>query len=128
MTTVTLNIFGFQVGSNDRVTLAYSLGWHEEFINLDKDGQASYRRQFMSGYLEGNLNVSKKESDRILSLTRDERDSEQQASVKRASAKFAYHISRTDGSSSKQVDEVAVLVRKYNALTKSQQKKFHASI
>ena len=136
MTTVTLFGFGVQVGINSRITRDYSTDWHLEFVALDKDGQASYRRQYISGFIAGDLGkrvgdkiipLPQKESDRILSLTRDERTREQQASVARGSEKFRYHISRPEDSGSKQVDEVAVLVRKYNALTKSQQKKFESS-
>ena len=129
MTTVTLNVFGFQVGANDRVTLAYSTTWHNEYVALDKDGQASYRQQFMSGYIEGNLNVSKKESDRILSLTRDERDDEQQKAYRRANEKFTYHISRTNKKgSSNQVDLVAQAIALVGKMTPAQKKKFLASI
>lgn len=122
---VTLNQFAFQVGTNDALTRKYSTVWHEQYITMDKQQQKVVRLDFLQGYITGNLKVSSKESDRILSLSRDDRTKEQQQSYLRASSKFNYHISRTEKSGvSKQVDIVAKALALVGEMTSAQKRSF----
>ena len=122
---VTLNQFAFQVGTNDALTRKYSTVWHEQYITMDKQQQKVVRLDFLQGYITGNLKVSSKESDRILSLTRYERTKEQQLSYLRASSKFIFHISRTEKSGvSKQVDIVAKALALVGEMTSAQKRSF----
>jgi len=122
---VTLNQFAFQVGTNDALTRKYSTVWHEQYVTMDKQQQKVVRLDFLQGYITGNLKVSSKESDRILSLSRDDRTKEQQQSYLRASSKFNYHISRTEKSGvSKQVDIVAKALALVGEMTSAQKRSF----
>ena len=122
---VTLNQFAFQVGASDRVTLDHSTVWHKQYVAMDKQQQKVVRLEFLQGYITGNLKVSSKESDRILSLSRDDRTKEQQQSYLRASSKFNYHISRTEKSGvSKQVDIVAKALALVGEMTSAQKRSF----
>ena len=122
---VTLNQFAVQVGTNDRVTLDHSTVWHKQYVAMDKQQQKVVRLEFLQGYITGNLKVSSKESDRILSLSRDDRTKEQQQSYLRASSKFNYHISRTEKSGvSKQVDIVAKALALVGEMTSAQKRSF----
>jgi hypothetical protein len=76
----------------------------------------------------GNLGVSSKEADRILSQSRDERTSEQQKAYKRANSKFSYHIVRPDDKPSTTVKQKKVtldqVVEMFEQLSKAEQAKF----
>ena len=122
---VTLNQFAVQVGTSDRVTLDHSTVWHKQYVAMDTQQRKVVRLEFVQGYITGNLKVSAKESDRILSLSRDDRTKEQQQSYLRASGKFNYHISRTEKSGvSKQVDIVAKALALVGEMTPAQKRSF----
>jgi MoxR-like ATPase len=123
---ITYDQFAFGIGQQDRLTLEESVIWHKDYLKSDKKDKADYAREWRVNYLMGNLGVSSKEADRILSLTKTKRTDDQQKAYMRANSKFSYHIVRPVPSGvSKQVKvTVDQVVELFEQLSKAEQAKF----
>jgi len=93
---ITYDQFAFGIGQQDRLTLDESIIWHKQYLTESPEARKEWLHEWQHQYLMGNLGVSSKEADRILSLPRDKRTSEQQKAYKRANSKFSYHIVRPE--------------------------------
>jgi hypothetical protein len=119
--------FAFGIGAKDGITRDESVVWHKEYLKADKADRADYAFDWRLNYLMGNLKISEKEADRILSQTRDQRKAEHQKAYKRANSQFVYHIVRPVEKSgvSKQVKvTVDKVVELFEQLSKAEQAKF----
>ena len=135
-TAITYDQFAFGLGQQGRIAIEESQVWHKQYIKEDKEAQKEWRYEWLQQYLMGNLKVSSKEADRILSQTRDERVAgdrklakidQRQPAVKRASAQFLYHIIRPeDKPTAFKQTKVSLdkVVELFEQLSKAEQAKF----
>ena len=123
---ITYEQFALGLGQQDRLTIEESEVWHKQYIKEDKEAQKEWAYDWRVNYLMGNLGVSQKEADRILSLSRDERKPEHQKAYKRANSQFVYHIVRPEQSTTVKQKKVTVdqVVELFEQLSKAEQAKF----
>ena len=95
---ITFAVFANGMGVAKRMSMAESLVWHKQFITESPEAQAEWRAEWQHHFIMGYLDCSSKESDRILSLTRDERTRDQQLAYKSATELFRSHIVRPEKS------------------------------
>ena len=125
-TAITYDQFAFGLGQQGRIAIEESQVWHEQYIKEDKEAQKVWRYEWLQQYLMGNLKVSSKEADRILSQSRDERKPDHQKAYKRANSQFVYHIVRPEQATSFKQVKVTVdkVVELFEQLSKAEQAKF----
>ena len=123
---ITYTQFAFGLGQQDRLTIEESQVWHEQYKKEDTQARKEWLREWQQQYLMGNLGVSSKEADRILSKTRDERTSDQQKAYKRANSQFVYHIVRPVESTTVKQKKVSLdkVIEMFEQLSKAEQAKF----
>ena len=130
MSTITLNLsqFALGLGATDRMTLDASLPFHKAYHKADAEGQAAMKLEFVTSYVQGNLNITPEKAAKIVELKRAERNAKDEKAVNAAGAKFRYHLVREDGNARAEVDLLAKAVAAYAKLTAAQKRKFLASI
>jgi hypothetical protein len=130
MPSITLNLsqFALGLGNSDRLTLEASLPFHKAYHKADAEGQAAMKLDFVTSYVQGNLDTTPEKAAKIVALTRAERNPKDEKAVNAAGKKFAYHIVRAEGSSKTEVDLLKAAVAAYAKLTAAQKRKFLASI
>ena len=94
--TVTYQQFAQGVGASDRITLEASLAWHKEYVSLKAETQSEWRYDFILNYVVGRMECTAKQAEIICGKTRVERSADEEKAVNAGSAKFRFHISRTD--------------------------------
>ena len=93
---VTYQQFAQGVGASDRITLEASLAWHKEYVSLKAETQSEWRYDFILNYVVGRMECTAKQAEIICGKTRVERSADEEKAVNAGSAKFRFHISRTD--------------------------------
>ena len=93
---ITYDEFAFGVGVQDAKTLADSEVWHKQYLTESPSARKEWLHEWQHNYLMGNLNVSAKEADRILSTPKGKRTHAQQKAYMRANSRFGYHIVRKE--------------------------------
>jgi hypothetical protein len=93
---VTYQQFAQGVGASDRITLEASLAWHKEYVSLKAETQSEWRYDFILNYVIGRMECTAKQAEIICGKTRVERSADEEKAVNAGSAKFRFHISRTD--------------------------------
>ena len=125
---ITYDEFAQGIGHNDRLSAEESIVWHKQYIKESPSAKAEWAKEWRVNYLVGNLKVSEKEADRILSLTKTQRTKAQQGAYMRANSQFIYHIVRPEPSKSTTVKQVKVtidqVVELFEQLSKAEQAKF----
>ena len=108
MSTITLNLsqFALGLGNADRLTLEASLPFHKAYRKADAEGQAAMKLDFLTAYVQGNRKITPEKAAKIVALTRAERNATDEKAANAASAKFRYHIVRTEGSNIKEEEEI----------------------
>ena len=91
---INLNQFGFGLGATDRLTLDASLVFHTQYAKANPDARKAQRIEFLTGYVQGRLNVTATEATRITELKRTERNKAQEKAVNAGGKMFSYHIVR----------------------------------
>lgn len=130
MRDITLNLsqFAIGLGGTDRLTLEASMPFHKAYVKADSESQAAMKLEFVIGYVQGNLKITAEKAAKIVALKRVERKAADEKAVNAAAAKFRYHVSREEGSSSKEIDLLANALRAFGKLTAAQKRKFLASV
>ena len=125
---ITYDQFAFGLGQQDRLTIEESEVWHKQYIKESPSAQAEWANEWRVNYLMGNLGVSSKEADRILSTPKGKRTSEQQKAYMRANSQFGYHIIRKAPSKATSFKQSKVsldkVVELFEQLSKAEQAKF----
>lgn len=123
---LTFAVFANGMGVAKRITMEESLVWHKQFIAESPEAQKEWRAEWQHHFIMGYLDCSSKESDRILSLSRDERTREQQLAYKSATELFRSHIVRPAKSTSLKQSKVSLdkVVELFEQLSKAEQAKF----
>ena len=93
---MTIDGFAFQLGVQAGKTREASLPFHIAYTEATPEQRTDLRTRWMRNHIMGNLKVSDKAADRILSQTRDERSEVGYKAYKKASADFSYHVVRPD--------------------------------
>ena len=101
-----LNQFAFKLGETDRLTLNASLTFHTHYAKSSADDRKAQRIDFISGYVQGRLDVTTTEAVRIIELKRTERDAVQERAVNAAGKMFKYHVVRDIEESSGKKEQV----------------------
>jgi hypothetical protein len=117
-TLLNLNQFAFKLGETDRLTLNASLTFHTHYAKSSADNRKAQRIDFISGYVQGRLDVTTTEAVRIIELKRTERDVIQERAVNAAGKMFKYHVVRDIEESSSKKEQVVApkgLVKKITA-------------
>jgi hypothetical protein len=130
MRDITLNLsqFAIGLGNTDRLTLEASMPFHKAYVKADGESQAAMKLEFVIGYVQGNLKVTAEKAAKIVALKRVERKAGDEKAVNAAAAKFRYHVSRDESSSSKEQDLLANALRAFGKLNAAQKRKFLASV
>lgn len=130
MSSVTINLsqFALGLGNTDRVTLEASLPFYKAYHKADAEGQAYMRNEFITSFVQGNLNTTPEKAAKIVALKRAERSPADEKAVNAAGKKFSYHVIRDSVSAKTEVDLLAKAVAAYAKLTAAQKRKFMASI
>lgn len=115
---ITYDEFAFGVGVQDAMTQADSEVWHQQYITESASAKREWLHEWQHHYIMGNLKVSAKEADRILSLSKTKRTRDQQLAYKRANSRFGYHIVRKESTTSTTVKQTKVTVAQVLALYK----------
>ena len=135
---VSFSQFAFGLGKQDDLLRESSLVWHLEYVKADSATRKARQDEWIVNYFMGNLKVTQKVAERILSMSRTQRTEAQQASYYRAYSDFSYHIIRpaknkkgsaTSGTAvSSQQDIVEQALALVESMTKAQQSKFRTRI
>ena len=130
MSSITINLsqFALGLGNSERITLDASLPFHRAYHKADADGQAAMKLEFVTSFVQGNLNTTPEKAAKIVALKRVERSAKDELAVNAAGAKFRYHLVRAEVSAKTEVDLLAKAVAAYAKLTAAQKRKFMASI
>jgi len=89
---MSVNTFAVNVGANDRLTREATKPYREAYRTATTEQRVQLERDWITGYLEGNLKVTPKQAMAIFNTSRTERSDEEQKSYKRAYAKFLDHV------------------------------------
>lgn len=130
MPSITLNLsqFAFGLGATERLTLEASVPFHKAYHKADAEGQAAMKLDFVTSFVQGNLNISPEKAAKIVALKRAERNAKDELAVNAAGKKFAYHVVREAGGARAEVDLLAKAVAAYAKLTPAQKRKFAAQM
>ena len=98
MSKATLSIYSFAnlLGQAHRKSREASLPFHKAYVKADYEQRAEMRYDWMIGHIIGNMEVTQKQADRILSQSRDDRTEAAQKAYKKASSDFSYHVIRPE--------------------------------
>jgi hypothetical protein len=124
---ITYDQFAFGIGQQDRLTIEESEIWHKQYSSAGKYEQAQWAYEWRVNYLMGNLGVTSKEADRILSTPKGDRTKVQQGAYMRANSQFGYHIIRkTKQATPFKQTKVSLdkVIEMFEQLTKAEQVKF----
>ena len=91
---VNLNQFAYKLGNTDRLTLDASIVFHTHYAKSSADSRKEQRIDFITGYVQGRLDVTAKEASSILELKRTERSKDQERAVNAGGKMFSYHVVR----------------------------------
>jgi len=89
---MSVNRFAFNVGACDRLTREATKPYRDAYRTATPEQRVQLERDWVTGYLEGNLKVTPKQAQAIYNTSRTERSDEEQKSYKRAYAKFLDHV------------------------------------
>ena len=130
MSSITINLsqFALGLGNTDRVTLEASTPFHKAYHKADAEGKAAMKLEFITSYVQGNLNTTPEKAAKIVALKRVERSAKDELAVNAAGKKFGYHIVRAEVSAKTEVDLLAKAVAAYGKLTAAQKRKFMSQI
>ena len=130
MSSITLNLsqFAFGLGATDRITLEASAPFHKAYHKADKEGKAYMRNEFITSFVQGNLNTTPEKAAKIVALKRVERSAKDELAVNAAGKKFSYHVIRAEVSAKTEVDLLKAAVAAYAKLTPAQKRKFAAQM
>ena len=130
MSSITINLaqFALGLGNTDRVTLEASTPFHKAYHKADAEGKAAMKLEFITSYVQGNLNTTPEKAAKIVALKRVERSAKDELAVNAAGAKFRYHLVRAEVSASTEVDLLKAAVAAYAKLTAAQKRKFMSQI
>lgn len=104
--TLTLSQFAHDLGAHQRLTLEVSAVWHKQWLKATQATRTALRDEFMASFVTGMLDCTQTAAVRILTKTKGERTTAQQAAYMAASQKFKYHISR-DGAKSAETQQTS---------------------
>lgn len=124
---ITYDEFAQGIGHNDSLSSEESIVWHKQYIKESPQAQAEWAYEWRINYLMGNLKVSEKEADRILSTPKGKRTRAEQLSYTRANSQFQYHIIRKPKTSTTAKQKKVTLdqvVELFEQLSKAEQAKF----
>lgn len=89
---LSVNQFAIQVGRVDRLTKESTKPYRDAYRKATPEQRVQLERDWITGYLEGNLNITPKQAMAIFNTPRTERSKTQQESYKRGYAKFLDHV------------------------------------
>jgi len=92
MPLLNINQYGKQVGITDRITKEGAKPFRDAYIKATPEQSVQLERDWITGYLEGNLNRTPSQAQAIFNTSRTERSKTEQDSYKRGYAKFNYHV------------------------------------
>ena len=130
MSSITINLaqFALGLGNAERITLEASVPFHKAYHKADKEGKAYMRNEFITSFVQGNLNTTPEKAAKIVALKRVERSAKDELAVNAAGAKFRYHLVRKAVSASTEVDLLKAAVAAYAKLNAAQKRKFMSQI
>ena len=130
MSSITLNLsqFAFGLGATERLTLEASVPFHKAYHKADDEGKAYMRNEFITSFVQGNLNTTPEKAAKIVALKRVERSAKDELAVNAAGKKFSYHVIRAEVSAKTEVDLLKAAVAAYAKLTPAQKRKFAAQM
>jgi len=130
MSSITINLaqFALGLGNTDRVTLEASTPFHKAYHKADAEGKAAMKLEFITSYVQGNLNTTPEKAAKIVALKRAERSAKDEKAVNAAGKKFSYHLVRAEVSASTEVDLLKAAVAAYAKLNAAQKRKFMSQI
>jgi hypothetical protein len=130
MSSITLNLsqFAYGLGATERITLEASTPFHKAYHKADDEGQAAMKLEFITGFVQGNLNITPEKAAKIVALKRVERSAKDELAVNAAAAKFRYHLVREVSGARAEIDLLAKAVAAYAKLTPAQKRKFAAQM
>ena len=89
---LSVNQFAIKVGQSDRLTKEATKPYRDAYRTATPEQRVQLERDWITGYLEGNLKVTPKQSQAIYNTSRTERSEEEHKSFKRGYAKFLDHV------------------------------------
>jgi hypothetical protein len=126
--TVNLSQFALGLGNAERITLEASTPFHKAYHKADDEGQAAMKLEFITSFVQGNLNITPEKAAKIVALKRVERSAKDELAVNAAGAKFRYHLVREVSGARAEIDLLAKAVAAYAKLTPAQKRKFAAQM
>lgn len=109
---ITYDEFAFGLGQQTRLTQEESQVWHEQYLKESPSARKEWLHEWQHEFIKGNLGVSSKEADRILSTPKGKRTREQQLAYLQANSKFGYHIVRKEKKAKKASGKGSVVAQK----------------
>ena len=89
---LSVNQFAINVGVTDRLTRESTKPYREAYRTATPEQRAQLERDWITGYLEGNLKGTPSQAMAIFNQSRTKRSNVEQASYKRGYAKFLDHV------------------------------------
>ena len=89
---LSVNQFAIKVGQADRLTRESTKPYRDAYRTATPEQRAQLERDWITGYLEGNLNRTPSQAMVIFNQSRTERSKVEQESYKRGYAKFLDHV------------------------------------
>jgi hypothetical protein len=92
MPLLNINKYGVAVGQTDRITHEGAKPFRDAYKTATPEQRAQLEREFITGYIEGNLDRTPQQAQAIYNNSRTKRSNTEQASYKRGYAKYNYHV------------------------------------
>ena len=89
---LSVNQFAIKVGQADRLTKEATKPYRDAYRKATPEQRVQLERDWITGYLEGNLARTPKQAMAIFNQSRTERSKVEQESYKRGYAKFLDHV------------------------------------
>ena len=89
---LSVNQFAIKVGQADRLTKDATKPYRDAYRKATPEQRVQLERDWITGYLEGNLNRTPSQAMAIFNQSRTERSKVEQESYKRGYAKFFDHV------------------------------------
>jgi len=89
---LSVNQFAIKVGQADRLTKEATKPYRDAYRKATPEQRVQLERDWITGYLEGNLNRTPSQAMAIFNQSRTERSKVEQESYKRGYAKFLDHV------------------------------------
>ena len=89
---LSVNQFAIKVGQADRLTKEATKPYRDAYRKATTEERVQLERDWITGYLEGNLNRTPSQAMAIFNQSRTERSKVEQESYKRGYAKFLDHV------------------------------------